>query len=214
MIVASDLEGTLTTGETWRGIRAHLKAVGRNPDFYGFFASQLPEFLGSKLGLLPKREFQNRWTARIVRLFAGMTEAEFAVVATWVAEHELLPKIRPNVLKLLQAHQQAGARVILASGTYQPVLEVVAGRFGFEALGTRVEVQNGKLTGKVGEISVGAEKKRQLETTLHGQPLEFAYGDTMPDVPMLEMAQTALVVRGGDAMLEALATKKGWQLLE
>jgi HAD superfamily phosphoserine phosphatase-like hydrolase len=214
MIVASDLEGTLTTGETWRGIRAYLKAFGRNGDFYGFFASQMPEFLGSKFGLIPKREFQNRWTARIMRLFAGMSEAEFMAVATWVAEHEILPKIRPNVLKLLQAHQQSGARVVLASGTYQPVLEVVAGRFDFEALGTRLEVVGGKLTGKVATISVGEEKKRQLEAALLGQQLDVAYGDTMPDVPMLELAKSALVVRGADTTLEALARKNAWHLLE
>jgi phosphatidylglycerophosphatase C len=146
-------------------------------------------------------------------LFAGMTQAEFMAVAAWVAEHELLPKIRPNVLKLLQAHQQAGARVILASGTYQPVLEVVARRFGFEALGTRLEVVDGKLTGKVADISVGAVKKAQLEAALFGQQLDVAYGDTMPDVPMLEFAKSALVVRGNDVALESLAHKRGWQLL-
>jgi phosphoserine phosphatase len=215
MIVASDLEGTLTTGETWRGIRAYLKAFGRNADFYGFFASQMPEFLGSKLGLIAKREFQNRWTARIMRLFAGMTEAEFVAVATWVAEHELLPKIRPNVLKLLQAHQQAGARVLLASGTYQPVLEVVAGRFGFEALGTRLEVLGGKLTGSVvGEINVGVIKQSSLEHALAGQVLDFAYGDTLPDAPMLQAAKSAFVVCGNDASLERLAANSGWHLLK
>jgi HAD superfamily phosphoserine phosphatase-like hydrolase len=215
MMIASDLEGTLTTGETWRGIRAYLSTHGRKGEFYGFFASQLPEFLGSKLGLVAKREFQNRWTARILRLFTGISETEFAGIAAWVAEHELLPKIRPTVLKRLQAHQQAGARVILASGTYQPVLEAVAGQFGFEALGTPLEIKNSKLTGRiVGEISVGAAKKRRLEQALLGQTLEAAYGDTLPDAPMLDLAKTAFVVPGNDAALEALAAAKGWQVLE
>jgi HAD superfamily phosphoserine phosphatase-like hydrolase len=214
VIIASDLEGTLTTGETWRGIRAYLLAHGRGGQFYGFFASQLSTFVGSKLGLVAKREFQNRWTARIMGLFAGISQAEFELVAAWVAEHELLPKIRPNVLKLLQDHKQAGARVILASGTYQPVLAAVAEHFGFEALGTPLELAGGKLTGKVvGEISVGTEKKRKLEQALLGQKLDLAYGDTMPDVPMLEMATKACVVCGADAALEALAQSRGWQRL-
>ncbi|MFN3266195.1 MAG: HAD family hydrolase [Deinococcales bacterium] len=215
MIVASDLEGTLTTGETWRGIRAYLVAHGRSSDFYGFFASQFPEFLGSKLRLVPKREFQNRWTARIIRLFSNLPETEFMAVAAWVARNELLPKIRPNVLKLLQDHQKTGARVILASGTYQPVLAAVAGEYGFEAIGTPLEVHNGKLTGRVvGQISVGAEKKHKLEAVLAGQPLALAYGDTMPDLPMLELAERAFVVRGKDAALEAVAQERGWGLLE
>jgi HAD superfamily phosphoserine phosphatase-like hydrolase len=215
MIIASDLEGTLTTGETWRGVRAYLAAHGRSGQFYAFFVTQLPEFVGSKLGFIAKREFQNRWTARIMGLFAGISQAEFEVVAAWVAEHELLPKIRPNVLKILQDHQQAGGRVILASGTYQPVLAAVAGRFGFEALGTPLAVVGDKLTGRViGQISVGTEKKRKLEQALLGQKLDLAYGDTMPDLPMLEMAAKACVVRGADPALEELARVRGWQLLE
>lgn len=214
MIVASDLEGTLTTGETWRGIRAYLLAHGRLHDFYGFFATQLPEFIGGKIGLIPKREFQNRWTAKIMRLFANLSEAEFTAVATWVAQNELLPKIRPKVLQLLQEHQKTGARVILASGTYHPVLAAVAGHYGFEAIGTPLELQNGKLTGRVlGQISVGATKKHKLELALSGQGLDIAYGDTMPDLPMLELAERAFVVRGNDAALEAVAVARGWGIV-
>ncbi len=214
MIVASDLEGTLTTGETWRGIRAYLEAHGRAADFWLFFLSQLPEFVSSKIGLLEKREFQNRWTAKIMRLFAGQSSDQFQTVATWVAEHELLPKVRRSVMAELEAAKQNGARVMLASGTYQPVLEAFATRFGFEAVGTPLEVQNGVLTGKViGQISVGAEKRSKLEQVLSGQVLDVAYGDTMPDIPMLELAQKA-VVASGDATLEAEAKARGWRLLD
>jgi phosphoserine phosphatase len=213
MIVASDLEGTLTTGETWRGVRAYLFLHHRKADFWWFFISQLPEFIGSKLGLISKREFQNRWTANIMRLFAGLTEKEFQQIATWIAENELLPKVRRNVLSELEMAKQNGSRVILASGTYQPVLEAFAAAFGFEALGTPLELHQGRLTGKViGQIRVGSQKRFGLENFLAGEVLTTAYGDTMPDLPMLELAQQAIVV-SGDAALEAVALERGWRVI-
>ena len=213
MIIASDLEGTLTAGETWRGIRAYLEAHGRGRDFWWFFVRQLPEFVGSAIGLIPKRQFQNRWTAKIMQLFTGLSASEFQTIAAWVVEHELLPKVRRSVLAELELAKKNGARVILASGTYQPVLEAFAAAYGFEAIGTRLEWRNGFLTGKViGEISVGQTKKTNLETALAGQILDCAYGDTLPDIPMLEFAQTAVVV-SGDAALESTAHQRGWRII-
>ena len=212
-VVASDLEGTLTTGETWRGIRAYLEQHNRKTDFWLFFLSQFPQFISSKLGLISKREFQNRWTANIMRLFAGLTTEEFKTIATWVAEHELLPKVRRSVLQELELAKKNGSRVILASGTYQPVLEVFASHFGFEALGTPIAAQNGILTGQViGEIRVGLEKRIGLENFLAGQVLTKAYGDTLPDIPMLELAVEA-VVANGDSALEAVAKERGWRVI-
>ena len=213
MIIASDLEGTLTVGETWRGIRAYLEQHNRKTDFWLFFLSQLPQFLSSKLGLISKREFQNRWTANIMRLFVGLTVEEFKTIATWVAEHELLPKVRRSVLLKLETAKQNGFRVILASGTYQPVLEAFASRFGFEALGTPIETRDGVLTGQViGKIRVGLEKRLGLEKYLAGQVLHTAYGDTMPDIPMLELAVKAIVA-SGDSALEAVAKERGWRVI-
>ncbi len=213
IIIASDLEGTLTRGETWRGIRAYLEQHNRKTDFWLFFVSQLPQFISSKLGLISKREFQNRWTANIMRLFAGISVEEFKQVATWVAEHELLPKIRPSVLQELETAKKNGFQVILASGTYQPVLEAFAAPFGFEALGTPIATQNGKLTGLViGEIRVGLEKRLGLENFLAGQVLTIAYGDTMPDIPMLELAVEAIVA-SGDSTLEIVAKERGWRII-
>ncbi len=212
-IIASDLEGTLTTGETWRGLRAYLEQHGRKTDFQLFFASQILGFTAAKLGLMPKREFQNRWTANIMRLFAGQTLEQFQEIATWIAEHELLPKARRSVLSELEAARDQGTRIILASGTYQPVLEAFAKPFGFEAIGTPLEYSNGRLIGKViGQINVGLEKRQKLEQRLAGQKLDVAYGDTLPDIPMLEMAQTAIVV-SGDSALERIAKARGWRIV-
>jgi HAD superfamily phosphoserine phosphatase-like hydrolase len=215
MIVASDLEGTLTNGETWRGVRAYLETHGRKADYARFMRAKLPLYLGAKIGVVPKRHFQNRWIEDLPALFTGLTVSDFQLeVAAWVVQHELLPKLRRNVIAELEVAKAEGARVILASGTYHPVLEAFAAAFGFEAVGTPMEVSDGALTGRLaGQINVAAHKIARLRVALEGTELSRAYGDTLPDLPMLEAAREAVVVAGNDAKLEALAKLRGWRVL-
>lgn len=215
MIVASDLEGTLTSGETWRGIRAHLEAHGRKRDYDGFMRSKLHLYLGAKIGVVPKRTFQNRWIGDMPMLFKGATLEEFQRLAAWVAEHELLPKVRRKPLAELEAAKANGARVMLVSGTYQPVLEAFADRFGFEAIGTPLELLNGCLTGRLaGPINTGEIKCSSLRALIGQRGLARAYGDTLSDVPMLESTREAVVITGNDASLKRLAQRRGWRTLE
>lgn len=111
MIVAADLEGTLTTGETWKGIG-------------------LPGALLVKAYLLPKPWYRERWMVDLARLFKGWDEAALRRMAEWVVEHELWARRRPSVIAELEAHRRAGATLILASATYQPVIEIFAERCG------------------------------------------------------------------------------------
>jgi HAD superfamily phosphoserine phosphatase-like hydrolase len=215
-VIASDLEGTLTSGETWRGIKAYLEAHGRKRDYDAFMRRHLLDYLGAKIGAIPKRGFQNRWISDLPRLFAGATIKEFFEVAAWVAEHELLGKLRRKPLAELEAAKAGGARVILVSGTYQPVLESFARHFGFEAIGTPLEVVNDHLlTGRLaGPVNVGIIKCSSLQTRIGQRRLTRAYGDTMPDEPMLTSALEAVVVTGNDPRLERLAQQHGWRTLE
>ena len=215
MIVASDLEGTLTNGETWRGVRAYLEAHGRKAEYVRFMRAKMLLYLGAKIGVVPKRYFQNRWIEDLPALFTGMTLSDFqSEIAAWVVQHELLPKARRNVIAELEAAQKDGARVILASGTYQPVLKTFAAEFGFEAIGTPLEVVDERLTGRLqGHINVGKHKIASLLQHVCAVTLTRAYGDTLPDVPMLESAQEAVVVTGNDKKLEAIAKARGWRMI-
>lgn len=45
MIVASDLEGTLTTGYSWKGFASYLKAHGRGRAYTAYVASRFHQTL-------------------------------------------------------------------------------------------------------------------------------------------------------------------------
>jgi HAD superfamily phosphoserine phosphatase-like hydrolase len=217
IIVASDLEGTLTTGETWKGFAQYFERNGKSRAYRNFFNSRFPMALLARAGF-NRREFQNRWIADLLGLFGGTYYGEFLAAAEWVVENELWDKRRKNVLAVLETCKSEGARVILASGTYQPVLEVFAKRCspnlgGFEVIGTKLEMVTGKLTGKIsGEVNVGKVKAASLLAAIRSEPLEAAFGDTMPDLPMLEMARNPVVIPS-DPKLERLALKRGWQII-
>jgi HAD superfamily phosphoserine phosphatase-like hydrolase len=217
IIVASDLEGTLTTGETWKGFAKYFERNGKSRAYRNFFNSRFPMALLARAGF-NRREFQNRWIADLLGLFKGAYYSDFLAAAEWVVENELWDKRRRSVLAVLETCKSEGARVILASGTYQPVLEVFAKRCspslgGFEVIGTKLEMVTGKLTGKIsGQVNVGKVKAASLQAALFSEPLEAAFGDTMPDLPMLEMAKNPVVIPS-DAKLERLALKRGWQII-
>lgn len=220
MAVATDLEGTLTTGETWRALAAWLRANGRGGSFRRFYAARFPAALAARLGARDAAAFRRAWMRDLLALFAGRSEAEFALVARWVVEEALWPARREAVVGALRAHAEAGETVWLASGAYQPVLDAFAARLaaalggaGVRALGTPVEVDEGRLTGRVaGPVRVGPAKWAQLAEALGDEPLSVAYGDSEADLPMLRAARTAVAVHPDDA-LRRVAAAEGWTVV-
>jgi phosphoserine phosphatase len=213
MIVASDLEGTLTTGETWKALGRYLRSHGQGRAYNAFFGARLPRGLAAKAGLIDMLAFRDRWIAELPALLSGLTEEAWNDVAEWVIEQELWPKRREAVLQELRRHQEAGRRVVLASSTYQPVLEAFARRIGAEALGTPLELLDGKATGRVvAPVNSGQAKAQRLVDWCGTQKLHTAYGDTLADVPMLALAETGVVVHPAPA-LQKVAQARGWRTL-
>jgi phosphoserine phosphatase len=212
LIVASDLEGTLSSGETWKAMAAYLERDGKSRVYRNFFNTRFPRALLAQTGIINKRKFQNRWIEELIGLFAGQTLEEFQAVGEWVVEHHLWPKRKTQVIAELEQYKLEGARLILVSGTYQPVLEAFAARLQAEAIGSPLEIMAGKLTGRLaGPINVEIQKVSSLK--MHGiTHLEAAFGDTLPDTAMLEMARNPVVIPT-DAKLEKLALERGWRIL-
>jgi phosphoserine phosphatase len=93
-----------------------------------------------------------------------------------VVEHHLWPKRKTQVITELQKCKLEGARLILVSGTYQAVLEAFVSRLNAEAIGSPLEVINGKLTGRLaGPINVGNQKVSSLKAAGISS-LEAAFG--------------------------------------
>jgi phosphoserine phosphatase len=269
--IAADLEGTLTTGETWKGMAAWMQAHGRAGQYRAFFYRHLPGAILARLGLGDKRAFQDRFMSEAAGLLAGLGPAELEAVGAWVVTNELWPKRRPEVLKEIISALRQGQRVVLCSATFQPILEAFAKRLAAEAddplsgqaqpvhqaddplsgqaqpvhqaddplsgqaqpvhradhpfsgqpgpvsqvvvLGTPLEMVNGVFTGRtLGPIRSGQFKAHQLAQFLGGNTLHAAYGDTLPDQAMLELAQNPVAVYP-EASLRQLAVARNWRVI-
>lgn len=214
--VATDLEGTLSTGEVWRGIAAYLKTYGHARDHQIFFATHFIPALLARVGLTDKQAFRNQWLVDQATLLRGNSSAELDTLAEWVVENELWSKRRVSVIAELQKYHAAGCTIILASGAYEPIANAFARRLEFEnvrVLSTTLEMVNGRATGNlVGEIAVDAVKAQRVRALIGANQLSAAYGDTAADAPMLELSAEPVAV-APDPVLKKTAQEKGWRIL-
>ena len=65
-----------------------------------------------------------------------------------MAEDHVLNRLRPDIVEILRRHQSQGQIVVLVSGAFRELLEVVGRRLGvFHVVGTKLEMLNGEYTG-------------------------------------------------------------------
>jgi HAD superfamily phosphoserine phosphatase-like hydrolase len=213
-VVATDLEGTLTAGSTWRGVGRYLSEHGHRGRYRRFLYLRLPQVFLARRGLIDVQAFRERWMRDLTDLLRGMPRDGVEAMADWVFDHELWPERREDVLAELLAERAGGARLIVASGTYTPIAERFAERLGAEAIGTDLAYDaDMRATGRFdGSMGTGEEKVARLKVALGDAPLAVAYGDTMADVPMLSLAATGVVVHP-DAELRRLALERGWRII-
>ncbi|MCB9420655.1 MAG: HAD-IB family phosphatase [Ardenticatenaceae bacterium] len=214
--VASDLEGTITAGETWRGMRDYLVENGYEKRYRRFFVRRIPGLFLFRMGWVKnERAFKERWILGLLRLFKGLDEAEMAAMAKFVAMQTLWPTRREKVVAELQAHQANGRSVIIVTGLFEPILQILARELGgFDCIGTPLLFENGRFTGKTATpLNIGQHKVEHLQARLYQGKLAAAYGDTVRDIPMLELAQEPVAVHP-DARLRQTALNRGWRILE
>ena len=215
MIVASDLEGTITAGETWQGMRDYLIDNGHERQYRRFFLRHLPSLILFRMGRINDRKFKERWILDLLRLFAGFSADDMEAMAAFVARETLWPTRRQAVVDELQAHRENGRSVIIVTGMFEPILAHIAQLVGgVDTIGTPLAYKNGRFTGRnATPLNVGERKVAQLQSHLQEGQLAAAYGDTVRDIPMLELALEPVAVHP-DAQLRLAAQARGWRILE
>lgn len=213
---ATDLEGTLSAGEVWRGIGAYLKQHGHANAHLWFMATHFPGAMLVKAGLVDKQKFKNRWVVDQAKLLRGMSGQELDALAEWVIENELWPRRRQAVIDELIQHHANGCTILIASGAYEPITNALARKLNLErvsGISTPLEMLNGQATGKLAaEIGVDAVKAQRVQAYVGDGVLVAAYGDTAADAPLLGLSQQPVAV-APDMELEKIAGVRGWRIL-
>jgi HAD superfamily hydrolase (TIGR01490 family) len=131
----------------------------------------------------------------------------------------ILPRIFPQMLEEVYAHQDAGRPTFIVSAAGNGVVEQLAHVLGMDGgIGTRYEVDDeGNFSGRLdGPFVYGAGKVDAMRefAAAHGIDLElsYAYSDSLSDLPMLRAVGNPVAVNP-DPPLAEIARAEGWQTL-
>ncbi|HWM64325.1 MAG TPA: HAD-IB family hydrolase [Solirubrobacterales bacterium] len=131
----------------------------------------------------------------------------------------ILPRVYPQMLDEVYAHQDAGRATFIVSAAGNGVVEPLAAVLGMDGgIGTSYEIgEEGTFTGRFdGPFVYGPGKVEAMEAFAaeHGIDLaeSFAYSDSVSDLPMLRAVGHPVVVNP-DPPLAELAREEGWQTM-
>jgi phosphatidylglycerophosphatase C len=131
--------------------------------------------------------------AVLTRYFAGMGIDTFRELGQTYALTRLDRFVKPSALARLDAHRRQGARIIVLSASLETWIQPWCHAHQIECIATRVEVNQGKLTGRLVRNCHGENKVRMLreQATLADYGPITAYGDSSGDHEMLALADEA-----------------------
>jgi phosphoserine phosphatase len=211
MIVVSDMMGTLTTGSPVLGLVDWIRHNQSKWQAELYMVSITPSYLMAKRGWIDWQQWGQDLMVKSLSMVRGATPEKMSLVGEWAVEHNLWKKRREDVISRLVAHRENGAQVHIASSVFEPIIEPFARRIGAQTIGTPVEYENGRAR-LAGGLVAQERKIEQVLSRLGVQRVDWAYGDTWMDIPLLEHAEHPVAVYP-DAKLKATALERGWEIL-
>lgn len=183
-----DFDGTITSRDTLFGIIRYQKGALA---LYAGMGLLLPALVLFRLKLVSSHTMKQL----VLRLFfRGTPEAAFRERCAAFCREALPQLLRAGALKAIQEHQAAGHRVVVVTASAQDWVAPWCAANGLECIGTRLEVLEGRITGRIqGHNCNGYEKVRRICQQIHlpGFGDIYAYGDSSGDRAMLGMATHA-----------------------
>jgi len=125
--------------------------------------------------------------------------------------------LRPEMQRIIKGHQTKSHTTILFSGMMQPYLDAVKQNLQFDiAIGTKLQVKDGRYTGKIEKLPYFGERRAQalsevirkldFKVDLNGS---FAYGDSILDRYYMGLVGNPVAVFP-DNNLARFAQENGW----
>lgn len=181
-----DFDGTITTKDTLLEFIRYCK--GSNA-FYAGFLINSPFLLAYKLKIISNQAAKEK----VLQYFFHNTSADrFKEYCEKFAAEKIPGLIRPGAVEEIKKLQENGQTVVIVSASPENWISPWAEKLKVDLIATRLEIQNGLLTGKIqGKNCHGTEKVNRITNkySLNEYSEIAAYGDTKCDLPMLALAQ-------------------------
>lgn len=182
-----DFDGTITTKDSFLVFIQYTHGQLR---FVLGMLCLLPVLIAYKLKLLPN------WRAKelvIGWFWGGKKEGDLKEQGDAFGSEVLPNMCRPAALEQIRKYQQEGWRVVVVSASASLWLHSWANAMGVELIATELEVNQGRVTGRIaGKNCYGIEKVNRIKTLLQLEDYEtiHAYGDSAGDAALLAIADT------------------------
>ena len=190
VVAAFDLDGTLTEGGSvfpWLRYVAGDVTVTR---------AALPLLGHLVVGAVRSGRWADAAKEQLfLAVLAGRDVDEVAAASRNFILGHLKHEQRPHVVARLNWHRQHGHDVVLVSASPQIYVDILVGELQIAGgLGTRLAVEDGRLTGRyLGKNCRGSEKMRRLDQWIDQrlyprEPVIYAYGNSRGDRRLLAAA--------------------------
>lgn len=204
-----DFDGTLISGDSIVSFCRFARKKGAAGPLALVRAGVLAALYGMRLLSAEKAK------AGALAFLKGKTDAETRALADDFCRTELLPRLYPQGVEAIRAHQKKGTQVWLVSASPAFYLEPLGKALGLDAIiATRFE--DGRIAGR---NCRGPEKVLRIAEVLaaRGESVDYAastaYGDSRGDAPMLRLCGQKRAVNPKKALLRELQKDDGVQIL-
>ncbi len=153
---------------------------------------------------------------RMVAGLAGEPEADMLAKCEVWHRDDVAGKVARQAHRAIAHHRDRGHQIVLCTGSTQYASEVVARSLGIDdVLCTRLEVADGKFTGRLAARCFGAHKVTLAEAYAADRGIDLAhsyfYSDSYNDLPLLARVGRPVVVNP-DTRLHRHARRTGWRV--
>jgi len=183
-----DFDGTISRRDSFIDFMIYTLGL---PRFTSGMLSLSPQILLYGAGLRSNEELKEKV---LTHFFAHWPEEDFQQAGDLYALRALPGIVKASALERIAFHQGLGHPVMVVTASADPWLRGGGERHGLGLISTRLEVLEGRLTGRLaGRNCYGPEKVRRIRASLALEDYEYiyAYGDTKGDREMLDLADEA-----------------------
>ena len=204
-VAAFDCDGTLWPDDSgMKFLYWEIEQKLLPPDVSKSILDRYQEYLAGKVT-------EDEMCGEMVQIHRGIEERRIRQFAARFAQSNVILQIFPEMHHLVDALQKLGTEVWAVSSTNNWVIEEAVRGLGISprrVLAVRVEIENGKATDRLGEMTSGPGKARALKRVL-SRPLNVSFGNSIFDLAMLELAQNPIAVNPNRDLLE-ICEQRGW----
>ena len=180
-----DFDGTITTKDT---LLEFIKFSKGSFLFYLGFLINSPYLVAMKLGLISNQVAKEK----VLRFFFKNKDInEFNELCNKFALEEIPKLIRLKAKQEIKKLKTDGFVIVVVSASPENWIQKWSFSEGLELIASKLEVNNGKITGKIlGKNCHGVEKLKRIKEKyiIEDYKVIYAYGDTSGDRPMLNVA--------------------------